>query len=349
MSYVALGSAAIGAAGSIGGALLSDSGGGGGGGPDFEDLTQLFGNTNSQFVSLLENLLGGGGESQVLDFLQNPVPLTFGEKDSASFFFPRNKRQRRAFNARGGSQFDILVNEADGLIRDELFPVGREVLEDGLRTDLQPIIDAELRRFNTETIPGVAERFAGSLDSSGFQQSTADAASDLGIFLGANQVGLDEAASGRRLNFLQSGAAQNLFTAPLNLRSNAAILKGTQGELFRNREESTRAGGRILGALPTLLSGLQGTSGFLQSGFPTGAGGGSATGAALAQILPGLIGAGSNLFGAQPTSVGAQPSLIAPQPAVVQPNTINAQSVTSLANPVAAAPVASQGFTFNSP
>jgi len=84
-----------------------------------------------------------------------------------------------------------------------------ESLSTGFRTDIQPIVDVERRRFERETVPGLAEQFAGLTGgfSSDFRNSLLNASTDLGVNLGGQQAALDEAASGRRLAALTAAPA----------------------------------------------------------------------------------------------------------------------------------------------
>ncbi len=80
----------------------------------------------------------------------------------------------------------------------------REGLQTGFRTDINPIVAAEQRRFTQETVPNLVEQFAGLTGgfSSDLQAGLANASADLGVTLGSQQVQLDEAANARRLNAL---------------------------------------------------------------------------------------------------------------------------------------------------
>ncbi len=139
----------------------------------------------------------------------------------------------------------------------------QELVDTGFRTDIQPVIDAELRRFSRETIPGVAERFGSALSGSGFQQATAAAAADLGIELGALQTALDEAAAGRRITGLQ--LAPGIFGAP----TAAGLTFGNQfldvGGRERGLLEAQRPGARLAEGLG-FLTGIETRQGFQQTG-----------------------------------------------------------------------------------
>ena len=94
-------------------------------------------------------------------------------------------------------------------------------LDSGFRTDMQPIIEAEKRRFSRETVPGLMEQYAGL--TGGFSSATssglANAASDLGISLGSQQAQFDEAASNRRLQSMS--VAPSIAGMPFGLGSQA--------------------------------------------------------------------------------------------------------------------------------
>jgi len=106
-----------------------------------------------------------------------------------------------------------------------------ESLSTGFRTDIQPIVDLEKRRFARETVPGLAEQYAGLTGgfSSDFRNSLLDASSDLGVTLGGQQAALDEAASGRRLAALTAAPAGAAALSQLPFAaSNAALGLGAQ-------------------------------------------------------------------------------------------------------------------------
>lgn len=263
-----VGGAALGgvASGAVSG-LMSD--GGGGGDFEFGDLQALF-PTVTKFDNLGRELFGPSGRAAIEDFLRNPIPVTDLERREARFF--RN-------------ELPGLVDEATGRIRSDLFPAATELAETGFRTDISPIADAERFRLQTETAPELAARFGGALSGSGFEQALAQAGEDLGMFLGATQAELDEAAANRRTGFLQSGAPLNIFGAPLELETGAAVASGAAGERFRKRQESARGGGRLFSAIPTVLNAAT-AQGFSQQGFaPQGPG----VGDALASALPAII------------------------------------------------------------
>lgn len=71
-----------------------------------------------------------------------------------------------------------------------------------------------LTQFNEQTVPGIAERFAGmgGLSSSGFQQALGQAASGLTEKLGAQRAGLTQQSLGQGLQYSQQ-PLQNLLTA----------------------------------------------------------------------------------------------------------------------------------------
>ncbi len=276
--------------------VTSDSGGGGGGNglqpifdPFFSDLTNL---GSALFGTGSPN---GPGQEAIADFLFNPIPITPAERASARFFgADRKSKTTRGFNA----PFLQLVNEAEGFIRDDIFPGARELATTGRPTDLQPIIDREVHRLRTETAPELAARFGQDIAGTGFANALNQSGEDLGFNLGALQVGADEAATSRFADFIGSGAAERIFQLPLNLRSGAAVLQGNQGQLFRERSESTRPGSRLAGFLPTLSNALSNSAGFIQQGAAPDSGGtiGSVLGA-LGPLLGALGGGGGGTAG----------------------------------------------------
>ncbi len=108
--------------------------------------------------------------------------------------------------------YEALVGPGAGAIK--------EGLETGFRTDIQPIVDVEKRRFQRETVPQLMEQFAGL--TGGFSSATssglAQAAADLGVTLGGQQAQLDESANARRMQALQFGpaAASAISSFPIN-------------------------------------------------------------------------------------------------------------------------------------
>lgn len=81
--------------------------------------------------------------------------------------------------------------------------------------NFEPIRQQELRRFQEETLPGIAERFTGGQGSSAFQQALGRAGSDLGERLAALESGqqlqsqqLDLSRLGQLQNFLTGNKAQ---------------------------------------------------------------------------------------------------------------------------------------------
>lgn len=239
-----------------------------------KELTNLFDPLHSSLLNLGSALFGGGslsdlegGSREIFDFLMNPLPLNIGEKQAASFFFPRNEKQKAKFRALGGSPFDRLVGEAEGLVRENLFGATREGVETGFRTDVQPRIDEALHFLRTEANENILARAGGALSSTAVSNQLAQAAEDASFRIGALQVGADEAAAGRRLDILNRGTAERIFQLPLNIRTGANILKGNVATEFRNKEESVRPGGRLLQGLPTIVNAIRGTSGIVQGGF----------------------------------------------------------------------------------
>lgn len=188
----------------------------------------------------------GTNTADFLDFLETALPIS--DLETAGTDILRNSIPG----------FEQSLEQLAGLAGP-----AQDLVDTGFRTDLQPIIDAELRRFERETVPGLAERFGSALSGSGFQTATSDAAADLGVELGALQTALDEAAASRRITGLQ--LAPSIFGAP----TAAATTFGPQieagGARERAREESVRPGARLPNAL-SFLTGLETQQGFLQQG-----------------------------------------------------------------------------------
>jgi hypothetical protein len=203
--------------------------------------------------NMARDILEAIGTGDIEDYLTNPLKLTQLEK-----------RERQLFEE-SEPLFREIQQLLTGPIRDPLL----QLLDHGFKTDIDPIIAAENRRFFNETIPGVAERYAGSLDSSGFENALAQSAEDMGIYLGEREYDANEAAAGRRMQGLQM--APNLFTAPLDLQHGFATAMGAAGQRNRERRESVRPGFRQLQAFPS-LAGVEQGQGFFLPGYQPGAG-----------------------------------------------------------------------------
>jgi hypothetical protein len=86
---------------------------------------------------------------------------------------------------------------------------------------LQEFYAPEMRRFNEQTIPGLAEQFAGmgsgALSSSGFRNAAVNAGTDLQERLGAIRANLRQGASQGLMNVGQMGLgnySQDVMTQP---------------------------------------------------------------------------------------------------------------------------------------
>ena len=251
----------------------------------YDNLFELF--EGPKFArGLLSGIEGRGGAQKILQALfAKPVPLTAAEKAEYNRFLTSQP----------------LADETQGLL-EGLRPHIDELVSTGFRTDISPIVDAEQHRLMTETAPGLAERFGGAISTSGFENALAQSGEDLGLYLGSQQVGLDEAAAGRRSAGLN--AAPGLLASPLNLRTGFAEALGAAGERYRLRKESTRPnvaiGNRLLAALGP-LAGIEGQQGFMFGGFPSNAGTPGAGGAGLGNLAGLLGGVGdlvTDLYGA---------------------------------------------------
>jgi hypothetical protein len=102
----------------------------------------------------------------------------------------------------------------------------RDLLSDN-PADLESMVAPELRRFNQQTIPGLAEQFAGmgagGLDSSGFRNASINAGTDLAERIASIRAGLRERGAAGLANIGQIGLqpySQNMVTQ-----------QGTQGAL----------------------------------------------------------------------------------------------------------------------
>lgn len=79
-----------------------------------------------------------------------------------------------------------------------------EGLETGFETDIAPLTDYYTRQFQKETVPQLAEEFAGTtgLGSSDFGLGLLGAGKDLAVELGGLEFGAKEAAAGRQLEMV---------------------------------------------------------------------------------------------------------------------------------------------------
>ncbi len=95
------------------------------------------------------------------------------------------------------------------LLQNELSPGAYNVTNNGLPTDLDPIIAQQLNQFRSQMIPELANQFGflggGGQNrlSSDFGAAAANAAGGIATNLGALQVDLDEASAERQLSGLQ--------------------------------------------------------------------------------------------------------------------------------------------------
>jgi hypothetical protein len=135
------------------------------------------------------------------------------------------------------------------LFNQQGLPALQELLGTGFRTDVDPIRQEELRRFRRETVPGIAEQFAGQTGtfSTDFLSAVTNAGADISSQIGALQTQLDEAASGRRAEALLGGG----LSAPAEF----GAAQSTLGEQLRLQEQGATEGGQAL-ALLQALSGV---------------------------------------------------------------------------------------------
>jgi hypothetical protein len=154
----------------------------------------------------------------------------------------------------------------------------RDLLSDNPQ-DMEAFAAPEQRRFNEETIPGLAEQFAGmgsgGLSSSGFRNAAVGAGTDLSERLGAI-----------RANLRQSGAAglQGIGQAGLgNFSQNMVTEPGSEGFL-----------GQVAPAVGTAIGAF---------GGPAGAAAGNAAGNMFKNAFSGnKVGANSSPYGNQQMS-----------------------------------------------
>ena len=103
---------------------------------------------------------------------------------------------------------NFVQENMEGIAGGASAPLARNLYEGlgtGFRTDMSPIVALKQNRLMNETLPDIAERFAGITGGFGsdFGKAGMRAATDLGLKLGAAQTQLDEAAAARRMNYGQ--------------------------------------------------------------------------------------------------------------------------------------------------
>lgn len=128
-------------------------------------------------------------------------------------------------------------------------------------SDLSQYFDPEMRRFNEDIIPGLAEQFAGmgagGLSSSGFRNASVNAGTDLAERLGAIRANLRSQAASGLSGIGQAGLSnfsQDVMTQPgsQGFLSQVAPLAGQLGGMA--------LGGPLGGAIGSQLGGALGNS-----------------------------------------------------------------------------------------
>lgn len=222
------------------------------------------------------NILDFNAFAAIGDFLRNPIGLTGAGQGALDFA-----------NSGVGAQN---IQQFLGLLPDA-FSNLREGLNTGFRVDLDPIRQAALRQFENQTIPGIAEQFAGTtgVNSSDFGRALAGSAADINIDLGALQVGADEAAAARRTQFgrFAPGAGIQLAGGATALATEQAAFDA----FLRGQLESIRPGSRLKDFFSELLSFDPGSAATVGGG----GGGGTAEIIAAALSATGSLGLGAGL------------------------------------------------------
>lgn len=292
----AIGGLASGAAGIASLFTGSKSGGGGGGpiNPISPILFALLGirtRISSKGKVKFETIEPGSRFSQKLDSAFNTGVFDQGLIGDVRDFLDPLPLDEREVAAR--EIFDSLPADLQSTLNvfDEIIlPGAQELATTGFRTDIQPIIDQQQRRFERETIPQLREQFAGQTGtfSSDFLNAITNAGADLNTELGALQVELDEAAASRRASGIP--ILSQLQTGRLGLPISVGNDLFQAGQAFRQVDESLRPGARQLNLLQLL--GQQGSPSNL--GFVANQGQPSQT----SQILQGLSSIIPNTFSA---------------------------------------------------
>lgn len=178
---------------------------------------------------------------KIVDFLQNPQEIgaagVFARSDEGPMGLSELERMYQDYVT--GSQ------ATQGALL--------EGLETGFKTDVEPIREAAMYQLMNETMPALAEGFAGTagLASSDFARSLAEAGAGMETELGALETGLQENAAARRTEIAQampSLAATMLMTPS----AWASGLAGTEAEM-RQQEEMASEGGRLYQSFLTMM------------------------------------------------------------------------------------------------
>jgi len=214
----------------------------------------------------------GGGFDQIEDFLNKSWRPTNLQRQLFEFFGGTTPKGMKRYGAkesgplagRGIPMLEDTLGYLEGLI-----PTAQELGETGFRTDIGPAQDYALNLFEREMVPELAERFGSPQGGSGSRDAYLRAAGDVSSELGAMQVALDEAAAARRLQGLQSGTVQGLFTGPMDEATQFALMGGQVGQNYGQAMKAAHPGGALLGALPTFVNAAT-SGGFFQPGYPTG-------------------------------------------------------------------------------
>jgi len=146
------------------------------------------------------------------------------------------------------------VGSVTDFLRNTLQPAAEELARTGFRTDISPIREQALRQLKRETIPGIAEQYAGITGgfSSDFLNSITQAAGDVETQLGSLQTGLDEAAAQRRLQGLPLSALLSSSQVALPLAFGSDFLNILAQ--VQNAERQQQPGFNFLQGLGAILN-----------------------------------------------------------------------------------------------
>lgn len=274
MSYIAAIAGVVGAGTQIAGMFGPKGGGGGGGGssmgpgelfglqavnPAFQELRGLFGKKNAKIQP--GSAFGLPFQNYVKDLIANPTHFDNGQSILGLLGEPTDIRDRLN---QGLGSFDTAIGTLTDASRT------------GLPTDASAYFADALRRFNTEYMPQIAERSGFNTPSSGFLTNSSDVAGDLLSQAATQQIGLNEAATSRRLQaspvLATLAAARNAL--PVNLTSD--LYKLFAGEAQRPL------------SIFQMLSGLGNNQQMVQQGFNPTDPNGNILGA-LGSTVPGII------------------------------------------------------------
>ena len=169
--------------------------------------------------------------SSFSNFFSGLKDLFLGGQNTAQQFSQLNPQQEQAL-----SQLLGLFDPSQLAIQQQpTYQAGQSYLQSLLGGDISQFSDPYMRQFKEQTIPGIAEQFAGlgGLSSSGFQQALGGAAAGLQERLASLRGQLQMQALPQALGYAQApGQTQmDLYRIGLSPTQQTAIQPGQKGIL----------------------------------------------------------------------------------------------------------------------